>query len=174
MIRVELNESLLDQVVEQIKNQDDLAGLGHQLIKAAVKGVMAVELEEHPGYAKHSTDGHNTGNSRNGFSKKTIKGDFSELKINTPRERNGENGENGEFEPRLITKGSTRINKLDQQTLSLYSRGMTTRDIADTLEEMCGADVSPALIAKVTDAVPDEVSTCPARRAKWSPAISRE
>ncbi len=93
----------------------------------------------------------NTGNSRNGSSKKTIKGDFGELEINTPRDRNGE------FEPQLITKGSTRINKLDQQILSLYSRGMTTRDIADTLEEMYGADISPTLISKVTDAVLDEV-----------------
>ncbi len=148
---VEINEKLLGQVVGQIKNQDDLADLSRQLIKAAVERVMAVELEEHLGYAKHSPDGHNTGNSRNGSSKKTIKGDFGELEINTPRDRNGE------FEPQLITKGSTRINKLDQQILSLYSRGMTTRDIADTLEEMYGADISPTLISKVTDAVLDEV-----------------
>ncbi len=138
-------------MVRQIKNQDDLADLSRQLIKAAVERVMAVELEEHPGYAKHSADGHNTGNSRNGSSKKTIKGDFGELEINTPRDRNGE------FEPQLITKGSTRINRLDQQILSLCSRGITTRDMADTLEEMYGADVSPTLISGVTDAVPDEV-----------------
>ena len=109
---VEINEKLLDQVVGQIKNQNDLANLSRQLIKAAVERVMAMEREEYPGYARHSTDGHNTGNSCNGSSKKTIKGDFGELEINTPRDRNGE------FEPQLIAKGSTRINKLDQQILS--------------------------------------------------------
>ncbi len=98
---VEINEKLLDQVVGQIKNQDDLADFSRQLIKAAVERVMAVELEERLGYAKHSTDGHNTGNSRNGSSKKTIKGDFGELEINTPRDRNGE------FEPQLIATGSS-------------------------------------------------------------------
>ena len=150
---VELDENLIGQVVGQIKNQDDLADLSRQLIKAAVERVMAVELEEHLGYTKHSIDGHKTGNSRNGFSKKTIKGDFGELDISTPRDRNGE------FEPQIVAKGATRINKLDQQILSLYSRGMTTRDIADTLEEMYGANVSPTLISKVTNAVLDEVET---------------
>ena len=127
--------------------------LSRQLLKLAMERVLAAELEDHLGYSKHSPEGRNSGNSRNGHSKKTLKGDFGELEINTPRDRNGE------FEPQLIAKGSTRINKLDQQILSLYARGMTTRDIADALQEMYGADISQTLISKVTDAVLDEVTT---------------
>ena len=150
---VELDDKLVDQIVGQIKTQDDLADLSRQLLKAAVERVMATELEDHLGYSKHSPEGHNTGNSRNGHSKKTLKGDFGEIEVKTPRDRNGE------FSPQLIAKGQTRINKLDQQILALYARGMTTRDIADALLEMYDAEVSPGLISKVTDAVLDEVLT---------------
>lgn len=135
---------------------DEMGAIPHlsrQLLKLAMERVLAAELEDHLGYSKHSPEGRNSGNSRNGHSKKTLKGDFGELEINTPRDRNGE------FEPQLIAKGSTRINKLDQQILSLYARGMTTRDIADALQEMYGADISQTLISKVTDAVLDEVTT---------------
>ena len=150
---VELDGKLVEQIVGQIKTQDDLADLSRQLLKAAVERVMAAELEDHLGYSKHSPEGHNTGNSRNGHSKKTIKGDFGEVDIQAPRDRNGE------FSPQLIAKGKTRINKLDQQILALYARGMTTRDIADALHEMYGADVSHSLIGKVTDAVHEEVQS---------------
>ena len=150
---VELDNNLVDQIVEQVKTQGDLADLSRQLLKVAMERVLAAELEDHLGYSKHSPEGRNSGNSRNGHSKKTLKGDFGELEINTPRDRNGE------FEPQLIAKGSTRINKLDKQILSLYARGMTTRDIADALQEMYGADISQTLISKVTDAVLDEVQT---------------
>jgi len=148
---VELDDKLVDQIAGQIKTQDDLADLSRLLLKAAIERVMAAELEDHLGYSKHSPEGHNSGNSRNGHSKKTIKGDFGELELKTPRDRNGE------FNPQVIAKGKTRINKLDQQILALYARGMTTRDIADALQEMYGADVSPTLISKVTEAVLDEV-----------------
>ena len=150
---VELDDNLVNQVIKQVKTQDDLADLSRQLLKAAMERVLAVELEEHLGYAKHSPEGHNSGNSRNGHSRKVLKGDFGELEIKTPRDRNGE------FEPQLIAKGATRVNKLDQQILSLYARGMTTRDIADALQEMYGADISQTLISKVTDAVLDEVKS---------------
>ena len=148
---VTLDETLLDQIVGQIKTQDDLADLSRQLLKAAVERVMTAELEAHLGYPKHDPDGQNSGNSRNGHSKKTLKGDFGEVEVKTPRDRNGE------FSPQLIAKGQTRINKLDQQILALYARGMSTRDIAEALQEMYGADVSATVISKVTDAVHDEV-----------------
>ena len=148
---VTLDETLLDQIVGQIKTQDDLADLSRQLLKAAVERAMTAELEAHLGYPKHDPDGQNSGNSRNGHSKKTLKGDFGEVEVKTPRDRNGE------FSPQLIAKGQTRINKLDQQILALYARGMSTRDIAEALQEMYGADVSATVISKVTDAVHDEV-----------------
>ncbi|WP_419834918.1 IS256 family transposase [Endozoicomonas atrinae] len=150
---VELDEKLVDQIASQIKTQDDLADLSRLLLKAAVERVMAAELENHLGYAKHSLEGHNSGNSRNGSSSKNLKGDFGEVEVKIPRDRNGD------FTPQLIAKGQTRVNKLDKQILALYARGMTTRDIAEAIQEMYGADVSPTLISKVTDAVYDEVRT---------------
>ncbi len=150
---VEINEKLVDQIASQIKTQDHLADFSRLLIKATVERVMAAELEEHLGYAKYSPEGHNTGNSRNGSTSKNIKGDFGEVEVKVPRDRNSD------FVPQLIAKGQTRLNKLDQQILTLYARGMTTRDIAEAIHEMYGAEVSPTLISKVTDAVYDEVRT---------------
>ena len=108
-------------------------------------------MDEHLGYEKHALEGKNTGNSRNGHSQKTLKGDFGEMEITTPRDRNST------FEPQLIRKGQTRITDFDEQILALYARGMTTRDIADAFKEMYGADVSHSLISKVTDAVIEDI-----------------
>ena len=148
---VTLDDKLIDQIASQVKTQDDLADLSRQLLKAAVERVMAAELEAHLGYSKHAPEGKNSGNSRNGHSKKTLKGDFGEVEINRPRDRNGD------FEPQLISNGQTRINKLDEQILALYARGMTTRDIAEAIREMYGAEVSHSVISGVTEAVIDEV-----------------
>ena len=124
---LELDEKLVDQIASQIKTQDDLADLSRLLLKAAVERVMAAELENHLGYAKHSLEGRNSGNSRNGSSSKKIKGDFGEVEVKIPRDRNGD------FTPQLIAKGQTRVNKLDKQILALFARGMTTRDIAEAI-----------------------------------------
>ena len=87
---MDIDQKLLEKLTSQIKTQDDLADLSRQFLKHAVERVMVTELEEHPGYAKHDSDGHNTGNSRNGYSNKTLKGDFGEVDIKTPRDRKGE------------------------------------------------------------------------------------
>ena len=99
---VEIDQELIEKLASQIKTQDDLADLSRQLLKLSVERVMAAELEDHLGYPKHAKEGQNTGNSRNGYSKKTLKGDFGEVEVKTPRDRNGE------FSPQLIAKGKTR------------------------------------------------------------------
>ena len=96
-------------------------------------------------------------NRRNGKSKKTLKGEFGEIEITTPRDREAT------FEPRLIQKGQTRMAGLDTKILSMYARGMTTRDIQGHLEEIYGVEVSPTLISNVTDAVLEEVRAWQAR-----------
>ena len=118
---------------------------------------MNAEMDEHLGYEKHSVSGKNSGNSRNGTSSKVIKGDFGEVEISTPRDRKST------FEPQIIRKNQTRITEFDQQILTLYAKGMTTRDIAETFKEMYGAEVSHTLISKVTEAVIDEVIAWQAR-----------
>lgn len=93
-------------------------------------------MDEHLGYEKHAPEGQGTGNSRNGSISKTIKGDFGEMELETPRDREGT------FEPQLIRKRQTRMTGFDDQILAMYAKGMTTRDIADTFREMYGAEVS--------------------------------
>lgn len=147
----EIDPKLVDELAKSIKTEKDLAALSKQLLKLTVERAMNAELDEHLGYEKHAVAGRSSGNTRNGYSSKTLKGNFGEVDIVTPRDRNSS------FEPQLIKKGQTRITEFDSQILALYAKGMSTRDIADTFKEMYDADVSHSLISKVTEAVLDEV-----------------
>src|SRR5215204_1210623 len=123
-----------------------------QLTKAVLERAMQAELTDHLGYEKHDSSGDNSGNSRNGKSRKTLKGDFGNLPIEVPRDRNAS------FDPKIVPKGQTRFDGFDDKILSLYARGMTTREIQAHLEEIYQVEVSPALISSVTDAVIEEVN----------------
>lgn len=147
-----IDPKLVEELAKCVKSEKDLAALSKHLLKLTVERAMNVEMDEHLGYEKHAIEGKNSGNSRNGHSQKTLQGDFGEVQITTPRDRNST------FEPQLIRKGQTRITEFDEQILALYSRGMTTRDIAATFKEMYGAEVSHTLISKVTEAVIDEIN----------------
>ncbi len=143
--------ALARKVGRQFKSEDDLADFSRLLKKMAVEAALGAEVDDHLGYAKHESKGRGSGNSRNGYSSKTLKGDHGEIEIDIPRDRNGS------FEPQLIRKGQTRMTQFDDQILSLYARGMSTRDIVATFKEMYDADVSAGLISKVTDAVLERV-----------------
>lgn len=147
----DVSPELINELAKSIKTEKDLAALSKHLLKLTVERAMHAELDEHLGYEKHDVTNKAIENSRNGYSSKTLKGNFGEVEIETPRDRNST------FEPQIIRKGQTRITGLDDQILALYARGMTTRDIAATFKEMYDADVSHTLISKVTDAVIDEV-----------------
>jgi len=149
--KFDIDPKLIDELAKSIKTEKDLAALSKHLLKLTVERAMNAEMDEHLGYNKHAPAGRNSGNSRNGYSSKTLKGDFGEVELTTPRDRNSS------FEPQIIRKGQTRVTEFDEQILALYAKGMTTRDIADTFKEMYGADVSHSLISKVTEAVIDEV-----------------
>ncbi len=144
-------QSLASELAKNLKTEKDLSALSRELVKLTVETALGKEMEEHLGYAKHSPDGHGTSNSRNGTSPKTLKGQFGEVEISTPRDRQGT------FSPHFVKKGQTRLTEFDDQILALYARGMTTRDIADAFKEMYGAEVSHTLVSKVTDAVIDQV-----------------
>jgi transposase-like protein len=143
--------SLAKELAKDLKTQDDLSDLTRALVKLTVETALNEELNDHLGYEKHDSKGRGSGNSRNGYSSKILKGDMGEVTVDTPRDRNGD------FEPQFVAKGQTRLTKFDDQIMSLYARGMTTRDIAATFKEMYGADVSHSLISRVTDAVIDQV-----------------
>src|SRR3954463_14577002 len=126
-------------------------GLLKQLTKAVLERAMQAELTDHLGYEPHDASGDNCGNSRNGKSRKTLKGEFGHLPLEVPRDRNAT------FDPKIVPKGQTRFDGFDDKILSLYARGMTTREIQAHLEEIYQVEVSPALISSVTDAVIEEV-----------------
>ena len=144
-------EAIAKELAKEIKTEKDLSNLTQQLVKMTVEKALQVELDDHLGYYKHALAGRGSGNSRNGYSEKTLKSESGEIRIQTPRDRNGS------FEPQLIGKHQTRVTELDDRILTLYAKGMTTRDIAETFEQMDGVNVSHSLISKVTEAVIDQV-----------------
>ena len=149
-----IEKELLDRLIADYKKPEDLIGengLLKQLTKALLERALESELTDHLGHEKHSPVAAKGGNVRNGKSAKTIKGEFGKLPIEVPRDRDSS------FEPIILPKGQTRFTGFDDKIISLYARGMTTREIQGHLEEIYGVDVSPTLISSVTDAVADEV-----------------
>jgi putative transposase len=149
-----IDTELIDNLLKDYKKPEDLIGengLLQQLTKQLLERAMAAELTEHVGYEKHDPAGRNSGNSRNGKSAKTLKGNFGTLPIEVPRDRNGT------FEPQIIEKHQTRFTGFDDKIISLYARGLSTREIQQHLEEIYQVEVSPALISSVTDEVIEEV-----------------
>ena len=122
-------------------------GLIQQLTKRVVETAMNAEMTEHLGYEPHERKDAPSGNSRNGRSTKKVITNNGEVEIAIPRDRNGE------FEPQLLKKHQKRFDLFDDKIISMYARGMTTRDIQGHLHDIYGVDVSPDLISNVTDEV---------------------
>jgi putative transposase len=148
-----IRPELLDELLSGYKKPDDLLGDGGllkeltaALVQRCLEGEMTTHLEE----STAQTESPPGKNRRNGHSKKTIKGEFGEAQIAIPRDRQGA------FEPQILKKHQTRFDGFDDKILSLYARGMTTRDIQAQLQEMYGVDVSAGLISNVTQAVEQE------------------
>lgn len=144
-------KAMAAELVKSIKTEKDLGSLTQQLIKLTVETALNAELEEHLGYEKHSLKGRGTSNSRNGYSPKRLKGQHGEVLIEAPRDREGS------FEPQIVRKEQTRLTQMDDQILTLYAKGLSTRDIVDAFKEMYDADVSATLVSKVTERVLDEI-----------------
>ena len=145
-----ITDEVLNELLKDYQKPEDLLGqngLLKQLQKRLLEKAMGAELTVHLGYGKHDPAGRNSGNSRNGTSPKTLKGEFGNLELATPRDRNGS------FEPQIVAKGQRRFEGFDQAIISLYSRGLTTREIEGHLLEIYGVEVSPALVSQVTEAV---------------------
>lgn len=140
----------LEKDLEHCQTDEDLLGK-HGVIKNLVRGlseqILQAELTHHLGYEKHAAEGQNSGNSRNGNSSKTVQSDFGDIDLKIPRDRNGE------FEPKLVPKHKRHIGKIDEIIISLYAKGLTTRDIKEHLEELYGLDVSPTFISGITERI---------------------
>ena len=128
-----IRRELIDDLLKEYLNPQDILaedGLLKQLTKAVIERCLETELDTHLGYPKHGRQGNAAGNSRNGHSQKTLKGEQGHVEIGVPRDRQGT------FEPQLVRKGQTRFEGFDDKILALYARGMTTRDIQTRLQEL--------------------------------------
>jgi putative transposase len=145
---------VLDELLQSCDRPEDLLGsdgLMRDLKRALMQRMLGAELTDHLGYENGEDAPPVQSNRRNGASRKTVKSEDGAFEIEVPRDREGS------FEPRLIAKGQTRIDGLDDKIIAMYARGMSVRDIRCHLEELYGLEVSPDLISRITDAVLDEV-----------------
>lgn len=152
--QVSVSDEMIDDLLGDSKSAEDLFGkdgLLKILSRRLMERLLEAEMTSHLGYSKNDSEGNNTGNSRNGKSHKTIKTGNGNINISVPRDRQSE------FEPALISKRESRLSGLNENVLSLYSKGMTVRDIEDHLKEVYGTNISRDLISTITDAVLDDV-----------------
>ena len=157
---MELKQELVDQLLKDYQKPEDLigeSGLLKQLTKALIERALKSELTHHLGYEKNGEADASGSNRRNGASHKKLKGDFGEVEIAVPRDREGS------FDPQIVGKHQTRWTGFDAKVLSMYARGMTTREIQGHLREIYGVEVSPALISQVTEEVMEEVKAWQSR-----------
>lgn len=144
-------KALAAELAKDLKTPEDLSALSAELKKLTVEAALNAEMDHHLGYRKHEPEGRNGDNSRNGYSAKTLKGDHGEVEIQVPRDRDAS------FEPQLVAKGQTRITGMDDQILSLYAKGLSTREIEQAFLEMYGVTISAGLVSQVTNAIMDTV-----------------
>jgi putative transposase len=152
-----LTELVSPEAVDRMLADADAAGVSaegllQQLTKTVLERALGAELDDHLGYVKGDAAGNGSGNSRNGHYGKTVTTAAGPVRLEVPRDRNAT------FDPRIVPKGQRRLGQVDEMILSLYARGMTTRDIQAHLAEVYGAEVSPALISNVTSVVAEEIT----------------
>jgi len=152
-----LPEELIAQLSEHCKTKDDLDGIMKMMWQSLLNQALDTEMDEHLGYKKHESAGRGSDNRRNGRTSKTLKGELGPIEVETPRDRNSQ------FEPQIVPKHKRRFEGFDHKILALYAKGMTTRDVQQTLEELYDVEVSPGLISQVTEAVQEEVRQWQAR-----------
>jgi len=149
-----IKPEVIDELLKDYKKPEDVLGqngLLKQLTKALLERAMNAELTHHLGYEKHERSTEKEENARNGSSEKTLETDQGEMVVQVPRDRNAT------FEPQIVRKHQRRFAGFDDKIVSMYARGMSTREIQGHLEEIYGVEVSPALISEVTDAVVEEL-----------------
>lgn len=142
-----LKEMLTPEFLKQFKDSKDLNNFIDDLFTKGMEQMLEGELDGHLGYAKHSPEGINSGNSRNGKTRKKIKSKRGELEIEVPRDRNST------FEPVLVPKRSRFVEGVEEIIISLYARGMSVRDIETQIREIYGVNVSDATISNVTSRI---------------------
>lgn len=160
---MKLSKEILKQLEQDLDICQDINellgkdGAIKKLVKSLSEQMLEGELTSHLGYEKHSLAGNNSGNNRNGFSKKTVKTNYGEIEITIPRDRIGD------FEPALIKKHENKLHGIDDKIISLYAKGVTTRDIKSHLDEIYGIEISATSISNITNKVMETVTEWQAR-----------
>lgn len=142
-------KALISQLLESYQPEDvtDIQSMLKDLLSDTLQGMLESELDDELGYSKYDYVNKDTNNSRNGYSKKSVLSSMGDLDLDIPRDRNGE------FEPQIVKKHQTDISTIEDQVLSMYAKGMTTRDITAHLHEVYGVNASPTMISKMTDKI---------------------
>jgi putative transposase len=148
----EQEKELVMLLMQDCQSTGDIQAKLKRLFTGTIEQMLEAEMEEHIGYEKHSAAGNNSGNSRNGYNRKNITSDYGTSEIVVPRDRNGE------FEPKVLTKHQVRTDEIEQKILWMYGKGMSQRDIEDSLREIYGAEIPQTLISRITDKILPEVN----------------
>lgn len=146
------NSEVIKYLLENydIKNADDISNALKDMFKDTLQTMLNAEFDTHMGYKK-SDNKTEKNNYRNGYSSKTVKSKYGELEIDVPRDRNAE------FEPQIVQKNKRDISGIEDKVINLYGKGMSTRDISDSIKDIYGVELSPTMISNITDAVIDEI-----------------
>lgn len=142
-------KAFINGLIEHYKPEtaQDVQDMLKDLLGDTLQGLLESEMENELGYSKYDYANKDTNNSRNGYSKKNVVSSMGEIGLDIPRDRNGE------FEPQIVKKHQTDISNIEDQVLSMYAKGMTTRDISDHLKTVYGVDASAEMISKMTDRI---------------------
>lgn len=151
-ILTEKEMELVSMLMQDCQSTGDIQSKLKRLFAGTIEKMLEAEMEEHLGYEKHSAEGNNSGNSRNGYNRKTIISDYGESEIAVPRDRNGD------FEPRIIEKRQTRTDEIEQKIMAMYAKGMSQRDIEDNIREIYGVEIPQTMISKITDKILPDVN----------------
>lgn len=148
----EKEKELAALISEGCTTPADVTAKLKNLFVGTLQMMLDAEMDEHLGYEKHNNSGDNSGNSRNGYGKKTIKSEWGEAGIAMPRDRAGT------YEPQVIEKRQTRTDDIEARVLAMYQKGLSTRDIEDHLRDIYGVEASASLISRITDKIMPELS----------------
>ena len=148
----EQEKEFVRMLMQDCESTGDIQTKLKRLFAGTIEQMLEAEMEEHLGYEKNAVEGNNSGNSRNGYNRKTITSDYGTSEIAVPRDRNGE------FEPQILSKRQVRTDEIEQKIMAMYSKGMSQRDIEDNLREIYGAEIPQTLISKITDKILPEVN----------------
>jgi putative transposase len=146
-ILTEKEMELVELLMSDCQSTVDIQSKLKRLFAGTIEQILEAEMDEHLGYDKNSMLGNNSGNSRNGYNKKTIISDYGSSEIAIPRDRNGD------FEPQILEKRQVRTDEIEQKILAMYAKGMSQRGIEHSLREIYGADISQMMISKITDKI---------------------